>query len=259
MARKRKSSGNKDNMPEEKEVEPRSSHSSERVEEQSDCANPLTEKVDALVEKVNSQPSKEANTTKSYSRKKKMKYQVAIVPNKEHSDCANPLTEKVDALVEKVNSQPIKEANTTKSYSQTKKMKYQVATVRRSGRINNTVVTAQNQDIELVTEEVILGESQKEDGQVNVEKQLPRLTTEEKGMEEKIDYISRLLEAQGKNMEEMISKEPRRDSGSNSRNKGYKGLYITSQNKVDALTKENHRLLLKLENALAKLEGVCSI
>ncbi|EXB39370.1 hypothetical protein L484_025065 [Morus notabilis] len=101
MARKRKSSGNKDNMPEEKEVEPRSSHSSERVEEQSDCANPLTEKVDALVEKVNSQPSKEANTTKSYSRKKKMKYQVAIV--------------------------------------------------RRSGPINNTVVTAQNQDIELVT------------------------------------------------------------------------------------------------------------
>lgn len=118
-------------------------------------------------------------------------------------------------LVVKVNLQPSMQANTAKSYSRTKKTKYQTAAIRRSDRINNnivtdvannTIVTTQHQDIEPVTGEVILDESQKEDEQVIVEKQLPCSTVGEKSMEEKLDYISQLLEAQGKNIEEMMSK-----------------------------------------------------
>lgn len=145
------------------------------------------------------------------------------------SDCANPLVEKENTLGEKeltlvetentllvkVNLQPSMQANTAKSYCRTKKTKYQTAAVRRSDRINNnivtdvannTILTTQHQDIEPVTEEVILDESQKEDEQVIMEKQLPCSTVGEKSMEEKLDYISQLLEAQGKNIEERMSK-----------------------------------------------------
>lgn len=116
------------------------------------------------------------------------------------------LVETENTLLVKVNLQPSMQANTAKSYCRTKKTKYQTAAVRRSDRINNNIVTTQHQDIEPVTEEVILDESQKEDEQVIMEKQLPCSTVGEKSMEEKLDYISQLLEAQGKNIEERMSK-----------------------------------------------------
>lgn len=229
MVRKRKNIADKVQMPKEKEVEPEVSHPSQTAEAQSDCANPLVEKENILGEKELT------------------------------------LVETENTLLVKVNLQPSMQANTAKSYSRTKKTKYQTAAIRRSDRINNnivtdvannTIVTTQHQDLEPVTEEVILDESQKEDEQVIVEKQLPCSTVGEKSMEEKLDYISQLLEAQGKNIKEMMSKEPRKESAGDSPNMVYKNLYINCQKKNEALTKENRELLLKLEIALAKLEGV---
>lgn len=219
MVRKRKNIEDKVQMPKEKEVEPEVSHPSQTAEAQSDCANPLVEKENTLGEKELT------------------------------------LVETENTLVEKVNLQPSMQANTAKSYSRMKKTRYHMAAVRRSDRINNNIVTAQHQDIEPMTEEVILDESQRQDEQVIVENQLPCPTVGEKSMEEKLDHISQLLEAQGKNIEEMMSKEPRKESAGDSPNMVYKNLYINCQKKNEALTKENRELLLKLEIALAKLEG----
>lgn len=118
----------------------------------------------------------------------------------EQPDCAN-------SSVDKVNSQPHKLVNSAKSSFWRKKIKSHVTALRRSNRIQNTTITAQNQTIEPVVQEIIFSESDKEDEQdASMEEDLPNSTPGEKSMGEKMDYISKLLEAQGKNIENLMSK-----------------------------------------------------
>ncbi|PON55282.1 hypothetical protein PanWU01x14_189710 [Parasponia andersonii] len=163
-----------------------------------------------------------------------------------------------NSSVERVNSRPVKLMNTAKSASLRKKIKSHITAVRRSNRIQNTIVNAPIQNTQPVIPRINISESEKEDEQDAgmEEEELPNSTSVEKSIiEEKMDYISKLLEAQRKNMETLMSKGLKMDSTSDSPNMRYKSLYIQSQRKIETLTKENNELSVKLDVALAKLEG----
>lgn len=109
--------------------------------------------------------------------------------------------------VEKASSQAIKQVTSARSSSVRKKIKYHITTVRRSNRIQKTIVNAENQNIQPVIQEINVTENDEEDEQdASMEEELPNSPSGEKSMEEKMDYISNLLEAHGKNMEKLMAK-----------------------------------------------------
>ncbi|KAH7517212.1 hypothetical protein FEM48_Zijuj09G0038700 [Ziziphus jujuba var. spinosa] len=167
--------------------------------------------------------------------------------------------------MQRVNLRP-KQAKSGKASSQKKGAKYQTAFRRRSDRIQNMAMPPRNEEIETVViedvnlnesepavieertlnendndeqdanmevnEERTLSENDKEDEQhANMEEEQPEQTSSKKNMEEKIDHLVQLLESQGNAVETL------------------------NRLHVEALTKENRQLSLKLEVALAKLEA----
>ncbi|XP_059625863.1 uncharacterized protein LOC132268946 [Cornus florida] len=130
-----------------------------------------------------------------------------------------------------------------------KASKNQKAIVRRSERLHNIIPHARNQEIEPVIEEINLVESEKED-EPNVEQNSSEPLPHERDLEEKIDYLV-------ETMEELKSKAAKRyfQSEIKQGDLSYRGLYIESQKKIEALTDENNQLSKNLEIAIAKLEG----
>ncbi|KAG2697104.1 hypothetical protein I3843_07G090200 [Carya illinoinensis] len=152
----------------------------------------------------------------------------------------------------RVKTQPKQQADLSKQSNPNKRVKFYASVVRRSERIRNAVMPAQNLDIEPIVEEIILSESEKEDDpptQTQREQNQPEPTTfDEKNLEEKVEYILQQLEAQEKAMEALKSESSKADFS-------YKKLYIDSQKKVESLSEENKQLSMKLEIALGKLEA----
>ncbi|KAF5455041.1 hypothetical protein F2P56_024657 [Juglans regia] len=148
-------------------------------------------------------------------------------------------------------TQPKQQAESSKPSNPNKRVKFYARVVRRSERIQNAVMPAQNLDIEPIVEEIDLSESDKEDDpptQTQREQNGPEPTTfGEKNLEEKVEYIIQQLEAQEKAMEALKSESSKTDVS-------YKKLYIESQKKVESLSEENKQLSMKLEIALGKLE-----
>ncbi|KAJ0054401.1 hypothetical protein Pint_03336 [Pistacia integerrima] len=164
------------------------------------------------------------------------------------SERAELRSEKTNQSLEKVEPQPKMQANCG-NVSSKRKGKHAVSVnVRRSVRLQGTIVHTHNQDIERLIEEVALSESDKEDEPPSYEEmEQPEPTTEEKNLEDKVDYIIQLIEGQQ-------SKFSPHESRCTCHAK-YKSLYFDSQKKIETLTNENHRLALKLEDALDKIEA----
>lgn len=120
--------------------------------------------------------------------------------------------------------------------------------VRRSSRLQGTVTPAHNQDIDQVIQEIALSGSENEEDEPPAYEETEQHgpTTGNKNLEDKIDYLVRLLEGQQDRSSPSGSPTP-----SYSR---YKRLYIDSQKKIEALSAENRQLTMRLENALGKLE-----
>lgn len=135
-----------------------------------------------------------------------------------------------------------------KSKARKKRPRYYTA-VRRSSRIRNTVTPTQNQSLAPV--EITISESESESDREVEPPLLEENVVEpeirgEKTLDERVDYAIQLLEtmsSQGKNR------------GSDSSELRYRSLYFDSQKQNEALKKENRELSLKLEVALAKIEG----
>ncbi|KAK3193801.1 hypothetical protein Dsin_025111 [Dipteronia sinensis] len=138
--------------------------------------------------------------------------------------------------------------------------------IRRSARLQDVVVPVHFQEIERLIEEVALSESEKEDElPTNEETEINQSdsTMRNTNLGEKIDYLVRLLKEQRKTIETLellmtlMQATKRSMSGEIpcSSQTRYKNLYFKSQKKVEALTEENHQLAMKLEIAVAKLEG----
>ncbi|KAI5589642.1 hypothetical protein BDE02_05G175800 [Populus trichocarpa] len=82
-----------------------------------------------------------------------------------------------------------------KSYSR-KTARLTCAKVRRSERLKNSVVFTHNQDLEHVIEEITLIGGEEGDGHADAK--MSEHTSLGKNLEEKVDYILEMLEAQGK-------------------------------------------------------------
>jgi hypothetical protein len=82
-----------------------------------------------------------------------------------------------------------------KSYSR-KTARQTCAKVRRSERLKNSVVFTHNQDLEHVIEEITLIGGEEGDGHADAK--MSEHTSMGKNLEEKVDYILEMLEAQGK-------------------------------------------------------------
>ncbi|KAI9395271.1 hypothetical protein POPTR_005G209300v4 [Populus trichocarpa] len=113
-----------------------------------------------------------------------------------------------------------------KSYSR-KTARQTCAKVRRSERLKNSVVFTHNQDLEHVIEEITLIGGEEGDGHADAK--ISEHTSMGKNLEEKVDYILEMLEAQGKTADVKF--------------------------KVEALMEENYQLNLKFQNALGKIEA----
>lgn len=141
-----------------------------------------------------------------------------------------------------------------KSYSR-KTARQTCAKVRRSERLKNSVVFTHNQDLEHVIEEITLIGGEEGDGHADAK--MSEHTSMGKNLEEKVDYILEMLEAQGKTADVKFKATKNSFSGSCSGGDDitYKSLYIDSQKKVEALMEENYQLNLKFQNALGKIEA----
>lgn len=90
-----------------------------------------------------------------------------------------------------------------------RKAKYQKVGIRRSQRIQNTIVSVHSRHIEPLIEEIADSDSDREEVRVpeqhaSDEEELPETTFVEKSVEDKIDFIVKLLETQEKNTEETV-------------------------------------------------------
>ncbi|EEF41710.1 conserved hypothetical protein [Ricinus communis] len=169
------------------------------------------------------------------------------------SEKADIQTESPNPTLERVEPS---QAN-SKTYIRKMVLKKAPTAVRRSGRLQNTVLTTENQDIERIFEEITVSESEKEDEPADGELPEHVPPSEEKTVYEKVDYIVQLLEAQKMTMDELTSRATGKSSSGESSGLAdvtYKGLYIDSQKKVEALMAENYKLNKLLENALGKIE-----
>ncbi|GAV57784.1 hypothetical protein CFOL_v3_01320 [Cephalotus follicularis] len=144
----------------------------------------------------------------------------------------------------------------------TRKIKKHIAnaTNRRSGRLQNLVMPAINQDIERVIDEIILTESDKEDEPpTHEEDKQPQSTSKEKNLEDKIVYLIDLIKEQQKMAEKLIAMATKNSFCGSipcAADVKYKSLYIDSQKKIEVLEYENHQLAMKLEHARAKIEAI---
>ncbi|OAY61673.1 uncharacterized protein LOC110617591 [Manihot esculenta] len=170
----------------------------------------------------------------------------------------NPLLEKVHLQPENTNTTvervELQQANSSKTMLGKKVQKFP-AKVRRSARLQNSVMDKDNEDIEHILEEISVSESEQEDEPADEE--LPEPTLNKKILHEKVDYLIQLLKAQQKTMDAFNSTVIGKTfCGENSvmGDLTYKSLYIDSQKKVEALTEENLQLNRKLEFALGKIE-----
>ncbi|KAK2648296.1 hypothetical protein Ddye_015785 [Dipteronia dyeriana] len=133
--------------------------------------------------------------------------------------------------------------------------------IRRSARLQDVVVPVHFQEIERLIEEVALSESEKEDElPTNEETEINQSdsTMRDTNLGEKIEYLVRLLKEQRKTIETLELLATKRSMSAEipcSSQTRYKNLYFKSQKKVEALTEENRQLAMKLEIAVAKLEG----
>ncbi|KAG8653865.1 hypothetical protein MANES_05G076300v8 [Manihot esculenta] len=177
----------------------------------------------------------------------------------------NPSLEKVDVQLESKNPTTEKVEPQQASSSRTslrEKAKKIPPKVRRSGRLRAVMASenrdAETQDIERILEEITIIESEKEDEPAD--EKMPDPTLNRKNLDEKLDYVVELLEAQQKTMDSLnygaIGKTFFNE-GSGMGDITYKSLYLDSQKKVQALTEENRQLNRKLEYALGKIEVVC--
>ncbi|KAM1444018.1 hypothetical protein ACFX2I_040221 [Malus domestica] len=142
------------------------------------------------------------------------------------------------------NPEPLME-KTTKTCSR-KKTKYNCTVVRRSLRFQNGILPAGNENTELVLEDTTAGESGSAEEQPA--HKMHGSTSGDKSLEEKVDYIMQLLEARNSKA------RGKHSSFCESPESMYKSSYADSQ-KIEALANENHKLSMKLEIALAKLEA----
>ncbi|KAI9181235.1 hypothetical protein LWI28_012748 [Acer negundo] len=156
--------------------------------------------------------------------------------------------------------QPKKQANSG-NLSLNRKGRYSSdVAVRRSARLQD-VVPVHLQEIERLIDEVALSESEKEDElptDEETEINQSDSTMRDTNLGEKIDYLVRLLKEQRKTIKTLELLATKRSMSGEipcSSQTRYKNLYFKSQKKVEALTEENHQLALKLEIAVAKLEG----
>ncbi|KAJ6736096.1 TITIN-LIKE ISOFORM X2 [Salix viminalis] len=139
-----------------------------------------------------------------------------------------------------------------KSYSR-KTTRQTCAKVRRSERLKNSIVFTHNQELEQVIEEITLTGG--EEGDDHEDAKMPEYSSMSKNMEEKVDYILEMLEAQRKTTDVKATKNSFSGSCSGGDDNTYKSLYIDSQKKVEALMEENYQLNLKFQNALGKIEA----
>ncbi|CAK7346600.1 unnamed protein product [Dovyalis caffra] len=145
------------------------------------------------------------------------------------------------------------QANSAKSHSK-KIAKQTPANVRRSERLHSSAVVTHNQDVERVIDEITLTGSEEEDNPVDAKLLEP---TSMGNLEEKVDYILKMLEAQQKTTDVTFKATKNSFDGgcSGGGDFTYKSLYIDSQKKVEALMEENYQLNLKFQNALGKIEA----
>ncbi|KAM5563748.1 hypothetical protein ABKV19_018391 [Rosa sericea] len=131
-----------------------------------------------------------------------------------------------------------------KSKARKKRPRYYTA-VRRSSRIRNTVTPSQNRSLQPV--QITISESESESDR---EEEPPCLEEPavhgEKTLVEKVDYAVQLLETMSSQGNNRIS---------DSSELRYRSLYFESQKQNETLKKENRELSLKLQVALAKIEG----
>ncbi|KAK9282200.1 hypothetical protein L1049_005112 [Liquidambar formosana] len=159
--------------------------------------------------------------------------------------------------LEREGSHLTKQTNCSNLSSSRKRAKNQTVVFRRSVRLRNSVLPALKKDIEPVIEEIDASEREDEP-EVHKEKKLPGPALDERNLEEKIDYLFQLLEAQQQTLEALKSKAIKRSFLSQCHCEAdvrYKSLYMQSQKKSEALTEENCQLAKKLENALGKVEA----
>ncbi|XP_052309264.1 uncharacterized protein LOC7464674 isoform X3 [Populus trichocarpa] len=150
-----------------------------------------------------------------------------------------------------------------KSYSR-KTARQTCAKVRRSERLKNSVVFTHNQDLEHVIEEITLIGGEEGDGHADAK--ISEHTSMGKNLEEKVDYILEMLEAQGKTADVKFKATKNSFSGSCSGGDDitYKSLYIDSQKKYekgnpmacDVLEKFNEILLSSLSKISAREAGL---
>ncbi|VVA24419.1 Hypothetical predicted protein [Prunus dulcis] len=147
-------------------------------------------------------------------------------------------------MIQQTNSKlPIEEQGTNTSR---KRPKRSDAVVRRSLRIQDSIVPTQNQNMEHVIEDTTVSEGENEDEQPA--HKMHGSTSGEKSLEEKVNYLVQLLDTMN------LKARNKNSDFCESPASMYKSLYADSQ-KIKALETENHQLSLKLEVALAKLEA----
>ncbi|XWS76408.1 hypothetical protein CRYUN_Cryun01aG0173700 [Craigia yunnanensis] len=185
------------------------------------------------------------------------------------SESSNPSSEQTKLQSEKSNPhletiepQPKTQTNSADLSSITKSKKHiALSMVRRSQRVQSAATPSQDKDIKLIIEEITLSESEKDEEPLNLEEgKLPEPILMQKSLEEKVDYLLQQFEEQQKTIESLKFKVTRDSSPTGSPRAAdvrYRNLYFDSQKKIEALTDENHQLVLKLERALGKLEAVC--
>ncbi|XP_065861157.1 uncharacterized protein [Euphorbia lathyris] len=145
--------------------------------------------------------------------------------------------------------------NNSSKVNSKKTVKKPALGVRRSGRLREAVMAAENHQIEQIIEEITVSESDEENEPADDE--FPKPTMDEKQLHEKIegkdihekvDYLVELLIAQQKAMSQLNSRRIGERSGVGAVK--YKSMYLDSQKKIEALTEE----IKKFRIAYAKIE-----
>ncbi|WCJ21526.1 hypothetical protein M5689_003671 [Euphorbia peplus] len=172
--------------------------------------------------------------------------------------CLASLKKKRSSLVSTQNDLEEQEVNHSKAPS--KNIVKNAFGVRRSCRLQAAAVATESHYIEQIIEEITVSESEEENEPTDdkfpkpsIDDKIIHEKSEGKDVHEKIDYIVELVQTQQKAINELNSTRIGESSGTVGKDK-YKILYFRSQNKIEALTKENDELIKKLENAHGIIE-----
>ncbi|KAJ0105153.1 hypothetical protein Patl1_18273 [Pistacia atlantica] len=121
---------------------------------------------------------------------------------------------------------------------------------RHSVCFHETDLEKRNEDIQRLIDFVVYSESEEEDqrpGYVITESSQSNMKNNT--LEQKIDYLIEIIKSKQSKLTSL-------DNSCTCQFK-YQSLYFSSQKEIEILTQENHKLALKLENLLGKLEVVC--